>query len=184
MIPVHLTLTTSRGQSQELNYEIARDETLTPLLLNITLYNSLIAQERSIGDSTITIDGSIKLKNQSPIILQRRFGGSQALQLAAGAVAVPVNALLRGQFDDLDFEGISLDLKIDDGSDTATLERLTVDKNQIRPGETVELQAFARTDRKSTRLNSSHTVISYAVFCLKKKKKKISNHITKKTVRS
>src|SRR5256885_11477282 len=31
-------------------------------------------------------------------------------------------------------------------------------------------------DRKSTRLNSSHLVISYAVFCLKKKKKKISNH--------
>src|SRR5437588_4361026 len=29
-----------------------------------------------------------------------------------------------------------------------------------------------RQDRKSTRLNSSHTVISYAVFCLKKKKKK------------
>src|SRR5436190_22519058 len=27
-----------------------------------------------------------------------------------------------------------------------------------------------RSDRKSTRLNSSHTVISYAVFCLKKKK--------------
>src|SRR5260221_8892987 len=27
----------------------------------------------------------------------------------------------------------------------------------------------ARQDRKSTRLNSSHTVISYAVFCLKKK---------------
>src|SRR5947207_11702367 len=30
----------------------------------------------------------------------------------------------------------------------------------------------AHRDRKSTRLNSSHTVISYAVFCLKKKKKK------------
>src|SRR5256885_16670602 len=28
-----------------------------------------------------------------------------------------------------------------------------------------------RSDRKSTRLNSSHPVISYAVFCLKKKKK-------------
>src|SRR2546426_2543263 len=32
--------------------------------------------------------------------------------------------------------------------------------------------ALARPDRKSTRLNSSHLVISYAVFCLKKKKKK------------
>jgi len=30
----------------------------------------------------------------------------------------------------------------------------------------------ARGDRKSTRLNSSHVKISYAVFCLKKKKKK------------
>src|SRR5437588_11660858 len=33
-------------------------------------------------------------------------------------------------------------------------------------------------DRKSTRLNSSHTVISYAVFCLKKKKKKTENTTT------
>src|SRR5689334_23980185 len=30
-----------------------------------------------------------------------------------------------------------------------------------------------RGDRKSTRLNSSHSSISYAVFCLKKKKKKV-----------
>src|SRR5688572_33207270 len=30
-----------------------------------------------------------------------------------------------------------------------------------------------REDRKSTRLNSSHSQISYAVFCLKKKKKKL-----------
>src|SRR5256884_1861286 len=34
----------------------------------------------------------------------------------------------------------------------------------------VTLPAAARTDRKSTRLNSSHGYISYAVFCLKKKK--------------
>src|SRR2546426_1811463 len=32
--------------------------------------------------------------------------------------------------------------------------------------------SLQRRDRKSTRLNSSHLVISYAVFCLKKKKKK------------
>src|SRR2546430_5335535 len=32
--------------------------------------------------------------------------------------------------------------------------------------------ASGRRDRKSTRLNSSHSQISYAVFCLKKKKKK------------
>src|SRR3712207_7504186 len=35
----------------------------------------------------------------------------------------------------------------------------------------LDLVAAARGDRKSTRLNSSHANISYAVFCLKKKKK-------------
>src|SRR5690349_22878820 len=34
------------------------------------------------------------------------------------------------------------------------------------------LASSSSTDRKSTRLNSSHVEISYAVFCLKKKKKK------------
>src|SRR5256885_12518311 len=36
----------------------------------------------------------------------------------------------------------------------------------------VDVQAPCTSDRKSTRLNSSHLVISYAVFCLKKKKKR------------
>src|SRR3954467_16008961 len=34
-------------------------------------------------------------------------------------------------------------------------------------------------DRKSTRLNSSHTIISYAVFCLKKKKKHLTSRHTR-----
>src|SRR5256885_8748083 len=39
-----------------------------------------------------------------------------------------------------------------------------------RPGEPTEPGPPLMRDRKSTRLNSSHLVISYAVFCLKKKK--------------
>src|SRR5258708_39814708 len=39
------------------------------------------------------------------------------------------------------------------------------------PGSEMEEQVGE--DRKSTRLNSSHQIISYAVFCLKKKKKEI-----------
>src|SRR3954466_16430556 len=37
--------------------------------------------------------------------------------------------------------------------------------------ERYEVRRISYRDRKSTRLNSSHTIISYAVFCLKKKKK-------------
>src|SRR5256885_6563631 len=42
----------------------------------------------------------------------------------------------------------------------------------------------ASPDRKSTRLNSSHLVISYAVFCLKKKKKEYSEVFQREDIRS
>src|SRR5258708_17506232 len=50
----------------------------------------------------------------------------------------------------------------------ALLEDLRPKAHEIKPGR---LGWVLSTDRKSTRLNSSHQIISYAVFCLKKKKK-------------
>src|SRR5256886_12792941 len=50
---------------------------------------------------------------------------------------------------------------------------LWIAKAQVVPARARPLRhhiGFARRDRKSTRLNSSHSQISYAVFCLKKKK--------------
>src|SRR5258708_11837956 len=44
--------------------------------------------------------------------------------------------------------------------------------------------ARERKDRKSTRLNSSHQIISYAVFCLKKKKNQPSSRDLQSTQRS
>src|SRR5689334_24717405 len=46
-----------------------------------------------------------------------------------------------------------------------------------RAGQGHPVQIARRTDRKSTRLNSSHSSISYAVFCLKKKTRLASNHL-------
>src|SRR5438128_1704870 len=61
-------------------------------------------------------------------------------------------------------------------------ERFHGDILKLKRGETLRIAEYTfnnpaatpRTDRKSTRLNSSHGSISYAVFCLKKKKKKIT----------
>src|SRR5688572_31369122 len=43
------------------------------------------------------------------------------------------------------------------------------------PGDAFFVSEFAKQDRKSTRLNSSHSQISYAVFCLKKKNTQHNN---------
>src|SRR3712207_8970653 len=75
-----------------------------------------------------------------------------------------------------------------------TLFRSRVELRRPQPGGEVEEVSLARLglglagpvgdelvrprqDRKSTRLNSSHANISYAVFCLKKKKKYLSHYL-------
>ena len=146
MIPVNVNLETSRGQKQNLHFEVAKDDFLTPLLLNISIYNAIVANERGLGDSMIRISGEINVKNQQPIVVDNRFAGGQASQYAALSIAAPVSTLLRSRFDDLEIGEINLNLSSTDDSKTGTLERIAVDKTQIRAGESFEIQAFVRTD--------------------------------------
>src|SRR2546421_8071369 len=48
-------------------------------------------------------------------------------------------------------------------------------------GQRIHMHVTVARDRKSTRLNSSHDQISYAVFCLKKKKNQFKNSADERT---
>src|SRR2546427_5969781 len=54
---------------------------------------------------------------------------------------------------------------------TGVLELFEVGEQERQGSLDALVEAIVQADRKSTRLNSSHSQISYAVFCLKKKKK-------------
>lgn len=145
MIPVKVNLQTSRGQTQTFNFEVAKDDFLTPILLNIAVYNSIVANERSLGDSTVTISGNIKIAGQEPVRIERRFTGAQAPQYASGSIAVPVNTLLDSRFDNAEINGVELNVVSSDGSKTGTLERIALDRTEVKAGGTFEAQAFVRT---------------------------------------
>jgi hypothetical protein len=146
MIPVNVTVQTSRDHSEKYTYEIVNDPFLSPLLLNITLYSTLTATERSLGDSTISVSGTIDVKGQEPIKLERRFSSNTAGPQAAGAVATPVATLLSSGFDDVEIGAINVQIASSDERRAGTLERIALDRAEVKRGETVEVQAFVRTD--------------------------------------
>ena len=146
MIPVKLNLHTSRDRVEQFDYEVISDEFLTPLLLNITVFNSIAARERSIGEATISVDGSINLEGQESIGLQRRFSSANAALMAAGAVSAPIGALLGSGFDDVKIKGIVLDITSSEDKRAGTLERISLDRTDVTRGEQVEVQAYVRTD--------------------------------------
>jgi hypothetical protein len=146
MIPVKLNLHTSRDSVEQFNYEMVSDEFLTPILLNITVFNSIATRERSIGEATVTVNGSITVDGQEPIALQRRFSSGNAAMMAAGSVAIPVAALLSSGFDDVNIKGIVLDITTSEEKHSASLERISLDRTEVARGENVEIQAYVRTD--------------------------------------
>lgn len=146
MIPVKINLHTSRDRSETYSYEIANDSFLTPLLLNITIFNTITSSERALGDSTITIKGAINVKGQEPIELERRFSAGNSPILAAGSVAGPISSLLGSGFDDVQIDGVTLDISSADTKYAGTLERIALSKTEAHRGETIEIQAYVRTE--------------------------------------
>lgn len=146
MIPVKITLHTSRDRTEVFSYEVANDSFLTPLLLNITLFNTITSSERTLGDSTITIKGEIKVKGQETVAIDRRFSAVNSAMAASASVAGPVSSLLSSGFDDVELSGINLDVTSTDTKYAGTLERISLDRTEVRRGEKVEIQAYVRTE--------------------------------------
>ncbi|HJX90418.1 MAG TPA: hypothetical protein VJ372_07975 [Pyrinomonadaceae bacterium] len=146
MIPVKVNLHTSRDRTESYSYEIANDTFLTPLLLNITVFNTITSSERALGDSTLSVKGEIKVKGQETIQIDRRFSANNSAIMAAGSIAAPVNSLLTSGFDNVQLDGITLDISSSDTKYAATLERVALDRTEVRRGDNIEVQAYVRTE--------------------------------------
>jgi hypothetical protein len=146
MIPVKIKLHTSRERTETFAYEVVNDSFLTPLLLNITVFNTITSTERALGDSTISLTGEISVKGQETVRLDRRFSSNNSAIQAAGSVAMPLSSLLASGFDDVQVDGITLDISSTDTKYAGTLERIAIDRTEVRRGEKIEIQAYVRTE--------------------------------------
>ena len=147
MIAATINITTSNKAVETYHYEMLSDSFLTPLLMNITMMSSIAKTERGLGDSTIELSGKINLRGQSPVLIENRFSGrSIAPAMATLSTTRPLDLLMNSGFKDFDVESIEVNIKSSDVKSVGSLDRLWIDKTEVKRGQTVELQAFARDD--------------------------------------
>jgi len=150
MVPVRLTVHTSRNKTESYTFEIVSDPFLTPLLTRITMFSAIAATERQVGNQTIKINGNISINGQSDIKLDNSFTSpSGAALLAVNAVAQPLAVLFNSGFNALDLREINVDVTSADSRSSGSLNRLWIDKTEVHRGEAIEMQAFARNDNGS-----------------------------------
>lgn len=147
MIPVHVSFKNSKGETNQFVYEIIGDPALAPLFLNITLLSTVMGSERQIGDQTIDVRGTIRLAGQPEIALENRFAGSSNAAVAAAlSIGTPLQLLLTSGFRDINVDGVDVTISASEDRNIGSLTRVRVDQTRVGRGETVEVQAFARTD--------------------------------------
>ena len=136
-------MTTSRGIHKTLNYEVARDRFLTPFLVNLTVFNSIISTERALGVSTLEVKGKIRIKGEQPVEIDNRFSSdSNSPVFASLSVALPVNFLLASGYKNLEFEQIDLEISAVEDDRAALLDALRLDRSEMKAGEAVSLDVF------------------------------------------
>jgi hypothetical protein len=148
MIPLKLTLKNEeRGFNKTFNISMVNDELFTPILAYMSIVNTLQSYERQNGVGTYAIRGSASIKGHGDISFEDLFTGDQPSTGAASSVVGPINFLLRNTFEDVEFEGLTLDVDASEQPRSATLERAWVDSTRIKAGTTVDLKVLLRTYR-------------------------------------
>jgi hypothetical protein len=141
MVPVRVQLTTSRGVKKEFKYEIVRDPLLTPLLVNLTVYNTIAATERAQGTVTLRVKGKINIKNEQSVVVDNGYSAdADAPNAAALSVAVPVNYLMAARYSDLDIQNISLEISVEEKNRAAALDSVRLPRHEVKAGESVEVE--------------------------------------------
>jgi hypothetical protein len=157
MLPLQINMLTSRGQRKVFNYELARDSLLTPLLVNVTIYNTIISSERTQGAVTLNVRGTINVRNEQPVEVLNRFSDTDAPSRASLSVAAPVNYLMTPGYRNLDLENIVLDIVAQENDQVAMLDSIRLDRSEVRAGEMVEVEI---TYKKA---NGESAQVSYPV---------------------
>jgi SpoIVB peptidase S55 len=147
MIPVKLTLNSERGTRKSFTIGIVRDQLFTPLLAYVAILNTLTSYERQNGVATYALRGAATLKKYGDVDFEDLFTGDQPSVGAAASVVGPINLLMRNAFEDVELEGLNLEIDASEQPRSATLERVWVDGTRVKAGAPANLKVLLRTYR-------------------------------------
>jgi hypothetical protein len=151
MIPVSVKVKSSLNTTTQYNFEVANNRFLTPALMNFTVFSAITASERELGELTLNVSGTVQLKDHEPINLSTVFAGdANGPTLTAIAAVAPIQYLMTSGDTGATIEKINLEIVSTDRKAAAILDRISVDRNEVRPGEGITLSAYLRTSNGET----------------------------------
>lgn len=145
MIPVSVVIQSTLNTQADYKFEVVQEPFLSPLLVNLAVISTLGNTERTIGQSTLEVDGKIRLAGGEAVNLQDVISSDiGAASLVGSETAIPLAYLMGSGLPDLHIEGIDLSVKSRNERSLATLEQVWSTKSEVKPGDHIEVIALLR----------------------------------------
>lgn len=145
-IPVRISVKSDLDRTETYRFSVAEAPLISPLLLQLALVSAVGATERTLGPSTLAMNGKIRLAGGDSVDLDDVLvSDSGPANAAAAMVSAPLNALLSSDFPGLHIEGIDVNMSVSDQDQAATLETAWTSKFEVRPGDSIDVMTVVRT---------------------------------------
>jgi hypothetical protein len=156
-VPMNVTLRSTRaGQTttRTFRFEVGTDQTFTPLLSYVTLFNTLAGYERGFGSATFTLKGAAKVKGHPSVTFEDVFAGDAPALAAATSIGGPLTLLLNNDRERLTIESLDFTIDATEVPLVATIERVWLDELRPRAGRTVPLKVLTRSYRGEEKIST------------------------------
>ncbi|MDE2845704.1 MAG: hypothetical protein OXO51_03245 [Gemmatimonadota bacterium] len=147
MIPVELSYVEAGRAPRNYRFDVMMANGWTPLLVNMAVSNTILANGRSAGERTITLGGRIALQGHPDVVFDDQFSGQASLSALARDVNGVLNFVLDNRFITPMIESLGIDIHSSDARSTAVIEDVWFGSETVEPGDTLEVRVYLRPYR-------------------------------------
>jgi hypothetical protein len=162
MVPMTVTLNANRDgvtTSRTFKFQIGTDETFTPLLSYITLFNTLSAYERGFGVATFALKGRVKIRGHADVTFEDVYAGEAQTLAAATSVGGPLAMLMSNSREPVTLDALDFTIDASETPLISTIERVWIDELRPRAGRTVPLKVLTRSYRGDEKISTIDVMI-------------------------
>ncbi len=141
MAPVSITVSRGGKRLDSYQMEMVNDRFLSPLLVQMAVFNTIDATERTVGASSFRVTGTIEFHGSSaPLEVNNMYAADTgSAMIASLSTAIPLAYVLQSGFDALNVKKVALNIESFDAKKQYEIDGVSVGRREVRAGGKVEL---------------------------------------------
>ena len=141
MVPVSVAVLRGGRPLDSYQMRMVRDSLLSPLLVQMAVFSTIDATERTVGASSFRVSGDMEFQGAAaPIHLDNMFASDNGSAMQASlSAAIPLAYILQSGFDALKLSKVAISIESYDAKKQLQIDRVVSSKRTVRPGEEIEI---------------------------------------------